>query len=169
MSMRISPTDDFGCWGAMEQIWEDSHICSVAPGMPSRITQQCKEGGPVCADARFFIPVFAKYFEIPRRRQFAQLSHLVSYRLTAIVCRHARVQRCLHRYDAAMRCGERPLPKCAINGRFCPHDSWLSNLRNHWVSREAKNNPFLAHRLRHDCRSFIGDHGIPGKTEQKTA
>ena len=28
-------------WGAVEQIWEDSHICSVAPETPDTIYQDC--------------------------------------------------------------------------------------------------------------------------------
>jgi hypothetical protein len=58
------------------------------------------------------------------------------------------------------------LPK---NGRFCPHDLKLSILRNHWVSHETMNNPFLAHWLRHDRSSFTADHGIPEATEPNIA
>jgi hypothetical protein len=112
----------------------------------SRIPQQRQEGSPVCAGTRFFIRVFTKDLELPRQRQFAQLPHLVGYRLTAIVGRHARVERRLYG-SLFHRWSTRHHAKDATNGRFCPHDLRLSILRNHWASHDAANGLFVAHRL----------------------
>ena len=48
-------------------------------------------------------------------------------------------------------------------------DLRLSILRNHWVSHETTNNPFLAQWSRHDSSPFTAYHDILGTTEQKTA
>ena len=73
------------------------------------------------------------------------------------------------RIRRSKRCAGWPCKKCAINGRFCPLDLRLSILRNHWVSHETTNNPFLAQWSRHDSSPFTAYHDILGTTEQKTA